>query len=832
MANVQLAIAGDETTQVILSVPGVQGPAGSNLPASGTTHQLLYKQSNTNYDTAWKLLTNDNVDAAAAIAGTKISPNFGSQNVVTTGTSTAASFIPTSSSVPANGLYLPSANNVAISTAGSGRLFVDGAGAVGVNTNTSSIQSIGRLVVQNASTTAEERFIVAANAYLSGPTYTGTYVQQGDTATTGTSFGLSRANLGALIFQNTSAGLIGCNSGVPLVFGTSGQERLRITSAGTVNIVGAGTAGVTQAVSFNGSAPVNSLVVGASGNITLGTSDLAASGQRLKVTGGTIEFDPGSGADATRAFNFNIGAVNFAKLLVPTGSGGALAIHTGSSGAVTERLRITSTGTVNIVGAGTAGSTQAVSFNGSAPVNSLVLTSGGLVGIGTTTASETLHVAGNALIAGTSQSTLTVGSGSFVGPHAVNVIGGGANIDYGYRLNGAYCLYTNTGATGPNLRHTLAGPTGGNLVFNIGTTESARLTPSGQFLVGTSSARSNVYYGANQITPTHQYEFNLNSYNTGISLINYNNTGYAPVLTLGLSQSATQGTNTALAGPNTDLGIINFTGNDGTNFRTGASIIATTDAAVSTGDLPTRLVFSTTADGASSPTERLIIKNTGAVYFNVNSEGNNVIVGAKGYAFIYGASSTKSALFGSNSDAVASFDRSNTDGTLLEFSQDLAVEGTISVSGTTVSYNGAHLSRWSQLPGGAERTEILRGSVLSSIDEMCEWGEEDNEQLNRMKVSDVEGDKNVSGVFQAWDDDDDTYTNDFYCAMTGDFIIRIAEGVTVERGDLLMSAGDGTAKSQDDDIIRSKTIAKVTSTNVSCTYDDGSYCVPCVLMAC
>jgi hypothetical protein len=49
--------------------------------------------------------------------------------------------------------------------------------------------------------------------------------------------------------------------------------------------------------------------------------------------------------------------------------------------------------------------------------------------------------------------------------------------------------------------------------------------------------------------------------------------------------------------------------------------------------------------------------------------------------------------------------------------------------------------------------------------------------------------------------------------MTGDFIIRIAEGVTVERGDLLMSAGDGTAKPQDDDIIRSKTIAKVTSIN-------------------
>lgn len=180
----------------------------------------------------------------------------------------------------------------------------------------------------------------------------------------------------------------------------------------------------------------------------------------------------------------------------------------------------------------------------------------------------------------------------------------------------------------------------------------------------------------------------------------------------------------------------------------------------------------------------------------------------------------------------AAFNRLTDDGLLLAFYQDTSLEGSISVSGATVSYNGAHLSRWSQLPGGNEREEILRGTVLSNLDEMCEWGEEDNEQLNRMKVSDIEGDPNVAGVFQSWDDDDDTYTDDFYCAMTGDFIIRIAEGVVVNRGDLLMSAGDGTAKPQDDDIVRSKTVAKVTSTHVTCTYDDGSYCVPCVLMAC
>ena len=85
-------------------------------------------------------------------------------------------------------------------------------------------------------------------------------------------------------------------------------------------------------------------------------------------------------------------------------------------------------------------------------------------------------------------------------------------------------------------------------------------------------------------------------------------------------------------------------------------------------------------------------------------------------------------------------------------------------------------------------------------------------------------------MFQDWDDDDDTYTNDLNCAMTGDFVIRIAQGTTVARGDLLMSAGDGTAKDNNDDIIRSKTIgAKVTCSTVSTTYSDGSYCVPCVL---
>jgi hypothetical protein len=180
--------------------------------------------------------------------------------------------------------------------------------------------------------------------------------------------------------------------------------------------------------------------------------------------------------------------------------------------------------------------------------------------------------------------------------------------------------------------------------------------------------------------------------------------------------------------------------------------------------------------------------------------------------------------------------RNGNDGNLIVFRQANTDEGSITVNGTTVSFNGGHLARWSQLADNAKDTSIVKGTVMTNLDQMAEWTKdgvtEDNEQLNCMAVSSVEGDANVAGVFVNWDDDDEDYTADMNIAMTGDMVIRIASGTTVARGDLLMSAGDGAAKPQGDDIVRSKTIAKVTSTTVSHTYDDGSYLVPCVLMAC
>ena len=177
-----------------------------------------------------------------------------------------------------------------------------------------------------------------------------------------------------------------------------------------------------------------------------------------------------------------------------------------------------------------------------------------------------------------------------------------------------------------------------------------------------------------------------------------------------------------------------------------------------------------------------------------------------------------------------------TDGKLVAFNHAGSEEGNISVSGSTVSYNGGHLSRWSQLVGistnvKSDRPTIYQGTVMSNLDEMCVWVGEENMQLNKTQVSTASGDKNVAGVFWAWDDDDDTYTNDFYIAQTGDFIVRVAGSKTVTRGDLLESAGDGTAKPQSDDIVRSKTVGKITSGIAHTTYADGTKAYPCVLMA-
>jgi len=97
------------------------------------------------------------------------------------------------------------------------------------------------------------------------------------------------------------------------------------------------------------------------------------------------------------------------------------------------------------------------------------------------------------------------------------------------------------------------------------------------------------------------------------------------------------GTEAIVANSDT-LGTVRFLGYDGSAYRSGAEISAVVDGTPGASDMPGRLTFSTTADGASSVTERMRIDNAGNVGVNTaspstygklvtyNSDGNNGFV--------------------------------------------------------------------------------------------------------------------------------------------------------------------------------------------------------------
>jgi hypothetical protein len=71
---------------------------------------------------------------------------------------------------------------------------------------------------------------------------------------------------------------------------------------------------------------------------------------------------------------------------------------------------------------------------------------------------------------------------------------------------------------------------------------------------------------------------------------------------------------TTVVNASDSLGTISFQGSDGTELVEAASITSSqVDGTPGANDMPGRLVFSTTADGAASPTERLRIDSSGRV---------------------------------------------------------------------------------------------------------------------------------------------------------------------------------------------------------------------------
>jgi len=194
--------------------------------------------------------------------------------------------------------------------------------------------------------------------------------------------------------------------------------------------------------------------------------------------------------------------------------------------------------------------------------------------------------------------------------------------------------------------------------------ERARIDSSGRLLVGTSSART-------KYANIFQTETVSGQSNYGFTTVFNADTSNGASIALGKSRGTTAGSN-AIVGANDNLGSVQFVGADGTDLESAASIDAFVDstpayaatalvngqtyrivtvgstdftligasantvgtiftatgpgtgtgtAILNAGNMPGRLVFSTTADGASTPTERMRITSAGNVGINVTPSG-------------------------------------------------------------------------------------------------------------------------------------------------------------------------------------------------------------------
>jgi hypothetical protein len=139
--------------------------------------------------------------------------------------------------------------------------------------------------------------------------------------------------------------------------------------------------------------------------------------------------------------------------------------------------------------------------------------------------------------------------------------------------------------------------------------------------VGASSARSNFFNTS--WTPRLQIEGTSDTTSAQALICNSSDI-YSSSIQFAKSRGATIGSNTVVQA-NDYLGSIGFQGSDGTEFVSGASIEAFVDGTPGANDMPTRLVFSTTADGASSPTERMRITSTGNVQCASATGGSPVL---------------------------------------------------------------------------------------------------------------------------------------------------------------------------------------------------------------
>jgi hypothetical protein len=169
---------------------------------------------------------------------------------------------------------------------------------------------------------------------------------------------------------------------------------------------------------------------------------------------------------------------------------------------------------------------------------------------------------------------------------------------------------------------------GSNVItFNEGGSEAARIDSSGRLLIGTSTAQRDSSVGR---FPQMQLNSSSSTQNSSTFGIYANSPSTNCSINLYRNRATTAGGfdytgGTVQAGD--VLGQIAFLGVDGQAtpvMRSGASIQAVCESTPTTAEMPSRLVFSVTADDSASPTEALRISNDRSITV---SDGGDVVLG-------------------------------------------------------------------------------------------------------------------------------------------------------------------------------------------------------------
>lgn len=178
-----------------------------------------------------------------------------------------------------------------------------------------------------------------------------------------------------------------------------------------------------------------------------------------------------------------------------------------------------------------------------------------------------------------------------------------SNVGAGTAAAPAYCA-------GNDIDTGIFSPGANTLAVSTGGTERTRIDSTGQELIGITSARTNLFAGG--VTSIQQREHVISGTTRAVSQVWNSNDSQGGYITIAKTRGTTTGSNTVVQS-NDQLGGISFQGADGTNMIEAARIQAFSAATPGANDMPGLLVFSTTADGAASVTERLRINQEGNI---------------------------------------------------------------------------------------------------------------------------------------------------------------------------------------------------------------------------